>query len=221
MRSGSYDPLTGFTDRHSSILNREEKYQSNRKEGQRSFHQKTQFLLNENSLKASSGFKLGSVHDPLQIKVNNPRTNLNSPHVQIFNDNFGTSSKKNDSIIRADLFGTYGEKTYEGYYSEYGNSNTFIKNNTEETFVKNNSNQKGNEKNAQNRHESALNGGGEAGYSYSQNKSKEKSRNQGQKASSMSWTGQYSQFLQQLDKLKKEIEMVGDENLELANLISG
>lgn len=40
------------------------------------------------------------------------------------------------------------------------------------------------------------------------------------KMANMSWTGQYVQFMHQLEKMKRELEAVGEENVMLANLIT-
>lgn len=141
---------------------------------------------------------------------NSPGGNSTSPQVRIHTEARLVRGENSDSVIRADLFGKYGETQPRN--SQGKSSNGFSRGSNEPvTFQRSN-----------------WSGNKSIGPVHSENQ-KMDSRNihtdiLGRTKESgkpgMTWTGQYSQFMHQLERMKQELEAVGEENLELANLIS-
>lgn len=194
LRSGSYDPLAALSDRDSTLLGNE--YVSNRKETYLTLYKKLQPEGTKTGKKKISiaQFDTPKIQFPFQNR--SPGYNLESPQVQLQSIELQTSEKKSDPVIRADLFGTYPEKDYRG--SDFRSSNGFSGKSGSQPLT------------FQHRTQTQL---GQTKHSINDDEARKK---QG----SMSWTGQYGHFLSQIDKMKRELETLGEENLELANLIT-
>lgn len=125
-----------------------------------------------------------------------PLNTLESPQVQLQSIEQHTSEKKLDPVIRADLFGTYPEIDNRASDFRLSNAISGKSGSQQLTFQHRTQSNMGQTKQSVNEEGVAI------------------------KQSKMSWTGQYGEFLSQIERMKRELETIGDENLELANLIT-
>ena len=185
--------MAAISDRESTILGYENK--SGIKEAYSTLYKKLQLDQSKHVSKVQSILVNGSPRTQFTHKNKSPADYLESPQVQLQSREQQTTDKKHDPVIRADLFGRYQEVDNKG--SEYLSSKGFSgKNGSQQITFQRNSNS-------------------------SQTKKQTSTDNMTAKHdSAMSWTGQYSQFIMQIEKMKKELETIGDENIELAHLIT-
>lgn len=183
-----------MSDRVSTLFPNE--YRSHRNEAYSTLYKRLQPEQGKQSLKPSSAINYDT------SKVNHPavaRTSKivqESPQVQLHSVGDLTSEKKSDPVIRADLFGKYQTINYG--QPEFIPSN-IISDRTMSQQVT-----------FQNKSTSQL---GQTKQSFTDEVAKAYT-------GGMSWTGQYGHFIRQIERMKQELENIGDENLELANLIT-
>lgn len=119
-----------------------------------------------------------------------------------------TGSKHKDPVVRADLFGKYGESKLGSSHGKHSNRHS----NEPVTFQRRSND-------TENR--ASLTGVTD-GYPEEVRSLQDEGLEgiQWSAKKGMSWTSQYGHFMHQLERMKQELEAVGEENLELANLIT-
>lgn len=181
-----------MSDRESTLLG---EHGSNRKETYSTLYKNLQPEANKIRKKTASyvQYDTPKIQFPFQ---KSPMNTLESPQVQLQSIDQHSSEKKLDPVIRADLFGTYPELDNRASDFRLSNAISGKSGSQQITFQhRTQSNM------AQVKHSLI-----DDGTSNHQAK--------------LTWTGQYGEFLMQIEKMKRELETIGDENLELANLIT-
>lgn len=172
---------------------------SNKKEPYSHLYKKLKLEKSTAERKPISLIQYGTPKIQFPFQSRTPGGGLESPQVQIQSIEQLSSEKKQDPVIRADLFGKYNEPKVNNRNSDYRNSNTYSGKESSQplTFQLRTQSNMGNTNDSLRKDAQAT------------------------RKNHMSWTGQYGDFLAQIDRMKRELESLGEENLELANLITG